>query len=159
VFHRILVAIDGSEHARRALSEAIDLAALGNAKLTIVSVYQRPSTLLVGGPVVPPIDMGALEEAMRGEHEQLLERALEQVPQDVSVVKVLAEGPAAPAILAQARKDDSDLIVIGSRGRGEMASMLLGSVSHQVLQQSGVPVLVVHVAGDEQVAEAVQSVQ
>lgn len=152
MFRRILVAIDGSEHAQRALREAIDLAVLGNAKLTVVSVYQRPSTLLVGGPVAPSIDMGALEEAMRREHEQLLERALEQVPQDVSVVKVLAEGSAAPAILAQARKDDSDLIVIGSRGRGEIASMLLGSVSHQVLQQSGVPVLVVHVEGDEKIA-------
>ncbi|HEV3094884.1 MAG TPA: universal stress protein [Solirubrobacteraceae bacterium] len=154
MFHRILVAIDGSEHARRALHEAIDLAALGNAKLTIVSVYQRPSTLLIGGPVVPSIDMGALEEAMRREHEQLLDGAVEQAPQDVSVVKVLAEGPAGPAILAQARKDDSDLIVIGSRGRGEMASMLLGSVSHQVLQQSGVPVLVVHVEADAQIARA-----
>ncbi|HEX3692983.1 MAG TPA: universal stress protein [Solirubrobacteraceae bacterium] len=157
MFHRILVAIDGSEHARRALREAIDLAAQNKAKLTVVSVYQRPSTLLVGGPVVPPIDMGALEEALRAEHEQLLEQALQLIPQDVSVVKVLAEGQAAPAILAQARKDECDLVVVGSRGRGEMASMLLGSVSHQILQRSGVPVLVVHVEGDERVAEAAEA--
>lgn len=154
MFHRILVAIDGSEHAQRALSEAIDLATLSHAKLTVLSVHQRPSTLLVGGPVVPPIDLGELEVALEREHEQLLERALEQVPQEVSVVKVLAQGPPAPAILAQARKDDSDLIVLGSRGRGEMASMLLGSVSHQVLQRCGVPVLVVHVEGDVQIAQA-----
>lgn len=154
VFHRILVAIDGSEHAKRALSEAIDLAKLANAKLTVLSVHQRPSTLLVGGPVVPPIDIGELEAALQREHRQLLDGALEQVPQDVSVVTVLAEGQPASAILAQARKDDSDLIVLGSRGRGEMASMLLGSVSHQVLQRSGVPVLVVHVEGDEQMARA-----
>jgi nucleotide-binding universal stress UspA family protein len=151
LFHRILVAIDGSEHSRRALREATDLAALAKAKLTIVSVYQRPSTLLVGGPVVPPIDLGALEEALRREHAQLLEGALEQVPQDVSVVTVLAEGGPAPAILEQARADDCDLIVLGSRGRGEMASMLLGSVSHQVLQHSGIPVLIVHVEADAQV--------
>ncbi|HEX5309880.1 MAG TPA: universal stress protein [Solirubrobacteraceae bacterium] len=149
MFHRVLVAIDGSGHAQRALDEAIDLARLANAKLTVISVHQRTSALLVGGPVVPPIDLGELEQALRREHEQLLDTAIEQVPGDVSVVKVLAEGPPAPAILAQARKDQSDLIVLGSRGRGELASMLLGSVSHQVLQRSGVPVLVVHVAADE----------
>jgi nucleotide-binding universal stress UspA family protein len=149
VFHRILVAIDGSEHAQRALSEAIDLAALAKAKLTVISVHQRPSTLMVGGPIVPPVDFGELDLALQSEHAQLLDSALEQVPDDVSVTKVLAEGPPAPAILAQAQKDDSDLIVMGSHGRGGMASMLLGSVSHQVLQHSGVPVLVVHVEADE----------
>lgn len=154
MFHRVLVAIDGSEHSQRALREAIDLARMGNAKLTVMSVYQRPATLLVGGPVVPPIDMRGLEEALRAEHEQLLDAAVEAVPQDVSVVRVLAEGTPAAAILERARRDDSDLIVLGSRGHGEMASMLLGSVSHQVLQRSGVPVLVVHVEGDKMVAEA-----
>lgn len=150
MFHRILVAIDGSEHARRALGEAIDLARLANAKLTIIGVHQLSSALLVGGPVVPPIDLGELEQALRREYEQLLDAAVEQVPAEVSVVKVLAEGAPAPAILARARKDQSDLIVLGSRGRGGVASMLLGSVSHQVLQHSGVPVLVVHVAEDEE---------
>lgn len=149
MFHRILVAIDGSEHARRALSEAIDLARLAKAKLTVISVHQRPSTLMVGGPIVPPVDFGELDLALQSEHAQLLDSALEQVPDEVSVTKVLAEGAPAPAILAQAQKDDSDLIVMGSRGRGGMASMLLGSVSHQVLQHSGVPVLVVHVEADE----------
>jgi nucleotide-binding universal stress UspA family protein len=150
VFHRILVAIDGSEHAQRALSEAIDLAQLSKARLTVMTVQQKPSTLLVGGPVVPPVDMRSLDEAMQQEHEQLLESALEQVPQDVSVVKVLARGVPASAIVEQARKDGNDLIVLGSRGRGEVASMLLGSVSHQVLQRSAVPVLVVHVDRDGQ---------
>jgi nucleotide-binding universal stress UspA family protein len=149
VFHRILVAIDGSAHAQRALSEAIDLAALAKAKLTVIGVHQRPSTLMVGGPVAPPVDFGELDLALQSEHAQLLDSALEQVPDDVSVTKVLGEGPPAPAILAQAQRDDSDLIVMGSRGRGGMASMLLGSVSHQVLQHSGVPVLVVHVEAGE----------
>ncbi|HEU0249169.1 MAG TPA: universal stress protein [Solirubrobacteraceae bacterium] len=149
MFHRILVAIDGSEHAQRALSEAVDLAALAKAKLTVISVHQRPSTLMVGGPMVPPVDFGELDLALQSEHAQLLDSALEEVPDDVSVTKVLAEGPPAPAILAQAQKDDSDLIIMGSRGRGGVASVLLGSVSHQVLQHSGVPVLVVHVEADE----------
>jgi nucleotide-binding universal stress UspA family protein len=148
VFHRILVAIDGSEHAQRALDEAVDLAQLSNARLTVMTVQQKPSTLLVGGPVVPPVDMRGLDETLQREHEQLLEGAIEQVPEDVSVTKVLAQGSPASAIVEQARKDGNDLIVLGSRGRGEVASMLLGSVSHQVLQRSTAPVLVVHVDRD-----------
>lgn len=148
MFHRILVAIDGSEHAQRALSEAIDLAQLSNARLTVMTVHPKTSTLLVGGPVVPPVDMRSLDEALQREHEQLLESAIAQVPHDVSVVKVLAHGVPATAIVEQARKDGNDLIVLGSRGRGEVASMLLGSVSHQVLQRSTAPVLVVHVERD-----------
>ncbi len=148
MFHRILVAIDGSEHAKRALSEAIDLAQLSNARLTVMTVQQKPSTLLVGGPVVPPVDMRSLDEALQREHEQLIEDAIKQVTEDVSVVKVLAQGSPATAIVKQAQKDGTDLIVMGSRGRGEVASMLLGSVSHQVLQRSTAPVLVVHVDRD-----------
>lgn len=150
MFHRILVAIDGSEHAQRALGEAIDLAKLSNARLTVMTVHQTPSNLLVG-PIVPPVDIRGLDEALQHEHEQLLESAIEQVPQDVSVVKVLAQGAPASAIVEQARKDGNDLIVLGSRGRGEVASMLLGSVSHQVLQRSAAPVLVVHVERDAEV--------
>lgn len=148
MFHRILVAIDGSEHAQRALGEAIDLAKLSNARLTVMTVQPKPATLLIGGPVVPPVDLQALEEALRQEHDQLLDDAIGQVPDDVSVVKVHAQGQPATAIVEQARNDDVDLIVMGSRGRGEVASMLLGSVSHQVLQHSVAPVLVVHVERD-----------
>jgi nucleotide-binding universal stress UspA family protein len=144
VFHRILVAIDGSEHAQRALREAADLAKLSNAKLTVMTVCQKPSALLVGGPVVPPIDMRSLDEALQREHQQLLESALEEIPRDVSVVKVLVQGSPAGAILEQARKGEHDLIVLGSRGRGGMTAMLLGSVSLHVMQRSRVPVLVTH---------------
>jgi nucleotide-binding universal stress UspA family protein len=142
-FRRVLVAIDGSEHSGRALEEAIDLARLGRAHLTVVTVAPKPATLLVGGPVMPPVDLRGIDEAVRGEHQKLLDGAVAQVPDDVSVVKVLGDGPAARGILEQAEKAGCDLIVVGSRGRGEMSSMILGSVSREVLHRSRVPVLVV----------------
>jgi nucleotide-binding universal stress UspA family protein len=152
VFHRILVAIDGSEHAHRALLEAADLAKLSNARLTVITVCQKPAGLLVGGPVVPPIDMRGLDEALEREHQQLLESALQEIPQEVSVLKILAHGAPASVILEQARSGDYDLVVLGSRGRGGMTALLLGSVSHQVMQRSPIPVLVIH--ADEETAPA-----
>lgn len=148
MFHRILVAIDGSEHSQRALCEAIDLARLGNAQLTILSVAPKPTSLLLGAPVVPPVDVMAIDEAVRHEHEQVLDEAVARVPESVSVVKLLAEGRAAHAILEQAEKGGHDLIVLGSRGRGEMTSMLLGSVGREVAHHSRVPVLLVHMAAE-----------
>lgn len=144
VFRNILIALDGSEDARTGLHEAIDLARSNKARLTLVSVCPRPSSLVVGGPVVAPIDVGALSDAIKKEHERLLEEAVAEIPDDVSVVSVLADGPAAPAILDQAEKGRHDLIVLGSRGLGDMSAMMLGSVSHKVLHRSKVPVLVVH---------------
>lgn len=144
MFHRILVAIDGSEHARRALHEAIDLAGAMGATLTVLTVSPRPSSLLVGGPVLPPVDLRGMDDAVQREHRELLQSAADEVPKELRSEAVLMRGSPARAILEQSRKGDHDLIVIGSRGRGEMSAMLLGSVSHTVLHDSRVPVLVIH---------------
>lgn len=59
----------------------------------------------------------------------------------------MTKGHAAAEILDQAREGKHDLVVVGSRGRGEVESLFLGSVSQQVSHASPVPVLIVH--GDD----------
>lgn len=145
MFRNILVAIDGSAHARRALAEATDLAQSANAKLTVMTSTPDPSGwILTGGAYGGQIDFRALTEEAEREYRDLLEQAVESMPSDLSITKVLGHGNAAVRILEQIKSGGHDLVVMGSRGRGEVRSLLLGSVSHQVLNASRAAVLIVH---------------
>ncbi len=145
MFRNVLVAIDGSAHGERALTEAIDIAARGSERLTIIASVPDPSAwLLSGGPYGGGIDFEALAEDTEQDYRRLLESAVAQVPSDMSVTKVLAHGRPADRILEQLRQGRHDLIVMGSRGRGEVRSLVLGSVSHEVLNASPAAVLIVH---------------
>jgi nucleotide-binding universal stress UspA family protein len=145
VFRNILVAIDGSAHAARALREATDLAQLGNATLTVMtSVPDASAWLLTGAGFGGAMDYEALAEETEREYRALLDGAVEQVPSDLPVTKLLTHGRPGARILEQFAKGRHDLIVMGSRGRGEVRSLLLGSVSHEVLNASQGAVLIVH---------------
>jgi len=140
MFHRILVACDGSPHAQGALADAIELALAHRARLTLIAVAPVPNLWVTGAGELP-IDFGGAESPEQ-EYRSILDRAAAAVPADVPVTTLLKRGRAAAAILAAAGETRQDLIVMGSRGRGELRSLLLGSVSHAVLRESRVPVLV-----------------
>jgi nucleotide-binding universal stress UspA family protein len=91
-----------------------------------------------------PTDPDDLGEQIKRSYRNLLDAAVGTVPDDVPVTSLLRVGSAGSAIVDEASARNHDLIVMGSRGRGELHSLLLGSVSHQVLQSSRVTVLVVH---------------
>jgi nucleotide-binding universal stress UspA family protein len=145
MFRNILVAVDGSDHSERALAEATDLARLADGSLTIATVIPDPSTLaLSGGGFAYTADYGSLEADLEREYRELLDGEKAKVPEGVEVEGVLLEGRPARAIVEQVKAGGHDLVVMGSRGRGGLRSMVLGSVSQEVLHASPVPVLVVH---------------
>lgn len=144
MFSRILVAFDGSNHSRRALEEAADLARLGDAELTVLSVAPDPSVWVIGGAVLPPINMKELEEEIEASYRNELDDAVKALPEGVRSIMRFLTGSAAEEIVKEAKAGNHDLVVIGSRGRGEVKSLLLGSVSQHVSQASPIPVLIVH---------------
>jgi len=142
MFRNILVSVDGSPHSKRALAEAIDLAVASRARLTILTAIPKPP-----GWICTPMTACASEQlAIDYEREstRILEDAVDTVPDEVPVTKILTHEPIRDALLHQAESGCYDLLVMGSRGRGGLTASLLGSVSHHVLNHCKLPVLIVH---------------
>ena len=141
MFRDILVCVDGSPQAERALTEAIDIASSGNARLTILTAICRPPAW-----ACTPTTAAALERLtpeLEHESDGILRAAVDRVPQSVPVTKILTHEPIRDALKHRIKAGNHDLVVMGSRGRGALSASLLGSVSHYALSHSHVPVLIV----------------
>jgi nucleotide-binding universal stress UspA family protein len=144
---KILIATDGSHSAHEALEFGLDLAAEQDAWAFVVYVAPAVDVMPYANfAVVAPTVPHELSEHDRGPLNEAFQIAVEK---DVDVKTDLLKGNPADEIVAFADTIDADLIVVGSRGHGAIASALLGSVSRSVLHESRRPVLVVrgtHVA-------------
>jgi nucleotide-binding universal stress UspA family protein len=137
MFRSILIAWDGSRHAKRALNEAIDIARAQGSRLTLLTV--AAPVHVWAGPYAPSVPEDELARAA----EKIAEEGEALVPDGIAVSSRTAEGSPGPELLKRAEAANHDLIVMGSRGRGAVRSVVLGSVSHYVLNHSKVPVLIV----------------
>jgi len=134
----IVVGYDGSEHARRALGRAADLARNGR-QLVVVSVAGVAATThapVLGQHAPDPVEDEATRDALRDARALLTERAVEAR---------FAEGFGDPAdaIVKEAEAVGADLIVVGARGLNALERALLGSVSTKVVHNAPCDVLVV----------------
>jgi nucleotide-binding universal stress UspA family protein len=142
MFRNILVCVDGSAHAERALSEAIDLATAERSRLTILTAIPRPPYWACN-----PVTAAAVEPLaadLAAEAKATLKAAVDRVPESIPVTKILTREPIREALMARLRSGEHDLLVMGSRGRGALTASILGSVSHYALNHSEVPVLIIH---------------
>jgi nucleotide-binding universal stress UspA family protein len=138
----ITVGIDGSDHSRQALEWAVREAAMRNAPLSVLAVHQVAASPWTGRPILYPGDQPEMEK-MRLAAQELTQKAVKEAgePGPASVaVRVITGLPAIELINASS---DSDLVVVGSRGGGGFARLLLGSVSNQVVHHAACPVVVI----------------
>ena len=144
MYQRILVPVDGSATAERALQEAIKLAA-GKAQLRLVYVVEEAYPLDAEGFAF--IDYAALQEAVRKTGERALAQAAEKARKSgVTAQTALLEASGvrvASVIDDDARNWPADLLVIGTHGRSGLSRLLLGSVAEAVVRGATVPVLLV----------------
>ncbi|MFA9429987.1 universal stress protein [Egicoccus sp. AB-alg2] len=136
----IVVGIDASEDAQRALQWAFAEAELRGAELELVHAFARPEVAFMPGMLVTDLPTDAELEAAA---KQVVEDAVAKiVPKpDVATVTTVQAGGAAGVLCGRAA--DAELVVVGARGLGGFRGLLLGSVSQQVVTHSPCPVVVV----------------
>lgn len=138
---KILLPVDGSDHALDAVRHAISLVREGLAADFVLINVQEP-TYLYELVLAPDADVLERVTGAAGNHslaaaEDLLGQA------EITYEKELLSGDPAHTILEAGERHDCDAVIIGARGRGVVRSALLGSVSQAVLHGSPVPVTIV----------------
>ncbi|MCV2371345.1 universal stress protein [Roseateles oligotrophus] len=139
---KLLIAVDGSEHAKHAIA-AVGRLAAATTELRVTLLNVSPSPSFYGE--MTPRAFDQLETAIYHEQKRVLEEA--QVLAKAAGLTVLASvrtvGVVASEIVRVAEQEDIDQIVIGTHGRGVMGNFFLGSVAQRVVHISPLPVLLV----------------
>ena len=137
MYERVLVAIDHSQATERVLAAARDLASLSKGEVWVLHLRERE--------VLPRV--GLVADESPDEASAQVQAAADDLLQ--AGVKANGEmrntiyGHVAREIVDDAKEHDADVIVMGSRGRGDLTGLLLGSTAHKVIHLADRPVLVV----------------
>lgn len=137
MFDTIVWASDGSEHADRALDYARALAEAGSGRVVALHVNEITVGRSAGYPV--QIDEDEIETKIQKQAEELRAAGVDATYRQNGA----AAGGAAHAIADVAAEENADVVVVGTRGQGPLAGLLLGSVTHRLLHVAPCPVLAV----------------
>lgn len=138
MFKKILIAFDGSEHARRAAEVAGEMARLQKKPELWLVCAMDPIPIELGNPYIT----GLTAQYTRVSQE-FLQQAKEMIGKGVTIHDETLFGSPAESILDAVKKHECDLIIMGTRGVGGLKGLLLGSQIQKVISVSPVPVLAV----------------
>jgi nucleotide-binding universal stress UspA family protein len=137
MYERILVALDHSAVSDHVLAAAKELASMSKAKVWVLHLREREVIPQLGN--VPSETEDEATQAVNGAVKELTGLGVEAHGE----VRDTTFGHAAREIMADAKEHDVNVIVMGSRGRGDLAGAILGSTAHKVIHLADRPVLVV----------------
>ena len=137
MFSRILVAIDGSESAKKAFEESIYLAQKCNSKLDLVHVVSCE----LGGDSATTFEL--IGELRTKAEKMLDEYKIQAAQNNVPIETMVIQGVPAQVITEFAKTKRHDLIIMGTRGKSAFQELLIGSVSQKVMHHASCPVMVV----------------
>lgn len=138
MFKRILVATDGSIHAKRGLEKAVEMVRPYKSEVHIDLVY----CVDVRGHS----EVFLYSDNAEADHlaKRMLAESLEYLEsEDVSAGSFYLRGEPARVVLQHLKDNEYDCLVVGSRGRNELQTLVLGSVSHKLAKHAKIPVLIV----------------
>ncbi|MHA1607106.1 MAG: universal stress protein [Candidatus Freyarchaeota archaeon] len=148
VFRKILVAVDGSEYSEKAASYALAIAEKFGSEVVVLHVVTTPFFFVgIGNAGVAIAEYGTaklLAEELENAGKKLLEEYEVKFKEvGVKAHLVLKRGNPPTAIIETAKEEECDLVIVGSRGLGDVKRFLLGSVSDKVSRHAHCPVLIV----------------
>lgn len=136
MFKTIALAVDGSDHARRAVPVAAELAKLAGGKVIVLHVREHD---LQRGEQWENESADAAQAVVKGAMDEVTKAGASA---EGDVIRT-ATGKVAEALVDSAKDHNADTIVLGSRGLNDFAGLVLGSVTHKVIHLSDKPVVVV----------------
>lgn len=149
MIEKVLLPVDGSETAEKAVDFSCRLLEGSGCRVTLLAVVEEPAyaAFWSDGMIAPEVVLPPPEE-LRAELEKRARNMLEEPSSMLRDAGMQVEakvrfGSAAPEILAEAEEGGYDLVIMGSHGRGILSGFLLGSVSNRVVHHAKCPVLIV----------------
>ena len=145
MFYNILVPLDGSENAYRALEYAANLAKKFDSQINVLSVFRHHSYIEASISMVRPREPDNLDDVLSAYAREVVARG-KAILQEQGVEKIrgfIRMGKPSKKILEFAKNHEIDRIVIGSQGNEDLSGYLLGGVAHKVTGLAKCPVLVI----------------
>jgi nucleotide-binding universal stress UspA family protein len=137
MYDRLLAAVDNSEVSGRVIAAARDLALLSKGKVWVLHLLEKEVIAQMGD--VPSESAQEADHPVRDGVSTLRQAGVDAEGE----IRATTFGHAAREILADAKEHDADVIIMGSRGRSDLAGALLGSTAHKVIHLTDRPVLVI----------------
>lgn len=140
MFTKILVPVDGSDNSYKALEAALILSEKLGSNISVVNVMEQvPITHIESEKL-----LSELLEAHKKENQEILSKCSEIAHQKgITIKSVLLQGNPAPVILDYSKKENFDLVIMGSRGMGKFKELILGSVSSKIVHHSPCAIMII----------------